>query len=190
MGERWQQLTGRPLPHDDAGLSAELGPTAAWVRATLRNTANPTVLAAGYKHNVVPGEASALVDCRFLPGHEEAVLDTVCELAGPGVDVEVVHCDRALEQDPRDGLRNGLPALMAEVLRAEDPGAEVLPYCLSGGTDNKHFDRLGIRGYGFSPLRLPPDLDFASLFHGVDERVPVDALRFGARVLARFVRGA
>jgi acetylornithine deacetylase/succinyl-diaminopimelate desuccinylase-like protein len=190
MAERWQELTGRPLPEDDAGLAAELGPTAAWVRATLRNTANPTVLSAGYKHNVVPGEATALVDCRFLPGQEEAVLDAVRELAGPGVEVEVVHRDRALEQDPRDGLRTGLPALMAEVLRAEDPGAEVLPYCLSGGTDNKHFDRLGIRGYGFAPLRLPPDLDFASLFHGVDERVPLDALRFGARVLGRFVRAA
>jgi acetylornithine deacetylase/succinyl-diaminopimelate desuccinylase-like protein len=188
MAERWQELTGRPLPEDDAGLAAELGPTAAWVRATLRNTANPTVLSAGYKHNVVPGEATALVDCRFLPGQEEAVLDAVRELAGPGVEVEVVHRDRALEQDPRDGLRTGLPALMAEVLRAEDPGAEVLPYCLSGGTDNKHFDRLGIRGYGFAPLRLPPDLDFASLFHGVDERVPLDALRFGTRVLDRLLR--
>lgn len=190
MSNRWRELTGRPLPVDDAGLTAELGSTAAWVRATLRNTANPTVLTAGYKHNVVPGIATALVDCRFLPGHEETVLDTVRELAGDGIEIEVVHSDRALEQDPRDGLRSGLPALMAEVLAAEDPGAEVLPYCLSGGTDNKHFDRLGIRGWGFAPLRLPADLDFAALFHGVDERVPVDALKFGARVMRRFVRAA
>ena len=76
---------------------------------------------------------------------------------------------------------------MVAALQAEDPGARAVPYCLSGGTDNKSFSLLGIRGFGFAPLRLPPDLDFAAMFHGVDERVPVDALRFGARVLDRFL---
>ena len=66
------------------------------------------------------------------------------------------------------------------------PGATVLPYCLSGGTDNKALSRLGITGYGFAPLRLPADLDFAAMFHGVDERVPLDSLAFGTRVMARF----
>ena len=76
---------------------------------------------------------------------------------------------------------------MVAALRTEDPDAEVLPYCLSGGTDNKALSLLGITGYGFAPLRLPADLDFAPMFHGIDERVPVDALEFGARVLHRLL---
>lgn len=188
MSARWAEITGRPLPSDDDGLRTELGATSAWVRATLRDTANVTVLTAGYKHNVVPGVATALVDCRFLPGHEAAVHDMICELAGPEVDVDVVHRDIALELDPAAAADRALLDVMATVLAAEDPGSDVLPYCLSGGTDNKQYAPLGIRGYGFAPLRLPADLDFASLFHGVDERVPVDALRFGARVMRRFVR--
>jgi acetylornithine deacetylase/succinyl-diaminopimelate desuccinylase-like protein len=77
-------------------------------------------------------------------------------------------------------------AMVAAVV-AEDPGATVLPYMLSGGTDNKSLSRLGITGYGFAPLRLPADLDFAGMFHGVDERVPADALVFGTRVLDRLL---
>lgn len=88
---------------------------------------------------------------------------------------------------PREGA---LIDAMTEALQAEDPGCRVLPYCLSGGTDNKELKSLGITGYGFAPLQLPADLDFAPLFHGVDERVPVDAVRFGARVLLRLVRGS
>jgi len=65
-----------------------------------------------------------------------------------------------------------------------------VPYLMSGGTDAKSFSLLGIRCFGFAPLRLPPDLDFMSLFHGIDERVPVDALRFGVRVLDRFLSGS
>ncbi len=76
---------------------------------------------------------------------------------------------------------------MAAALQAEDPGARAVPYTLSGGTDVKSFSRLGIRGFGFAPLKLPPDLDFSGMFHGVDERVPVDSLRFGVRVLDRFL---
>ena len=109
---------------------------------------------------------------------------TIRELAGEGVDVEVIHQDVALEV-PFDGP---LVAAMVAALNAEDPGAAVLPYCLSGGTDNKGFSRLGIRGYGFAPLRLPADLDFSGMFHGVDERVPLDALRFGVRTFDRFLR--
>jgi acetylornithine deacetylase/succinyl-diaminopimelate desuccinylase-like protein len=184
FAEGWAGLTGRPLPlADPDALEAELGTTARWVRATTQNTATPTVLDAGYKHNVVPARASALVDCRFLPGQEDHVLRTVRELAGDDVGVEVVHADRALETTA-DGP---LVAAMTAALQAEDPGSTVLPYCLSGGTDNKHFDRLGIRGFGFAPLRLPAGFEFAALFHGTDERVPVDALRFGARTLGRFL---
>jgi len=76
---------------------------------------------------------------------------------------------------------------MTAALRHADPQARVVPYCLSAGTDAKSFSRLGIRCFGFTPLRLPPDLDFAGLFHGVDERVPIDALDFGTRVLDHFI---
>ncbi|MGQ7296736.1 M20/M25/M40 family metallo-hydrolase [Quadrisphaera sp. KR29] len=173
-------------PDDPSALLDQLGTTARWVGATLRDTANPTLLEAGYKHNVIPGTATALLDCRFLPGHEERLVQTIRELAGEGVEVQDVHRDVALETDPDVPLVDR----MVEALLAEDPGARVLPYCLSGGTDNKSFSQLGIPGYGFAPLRLPADLDFAGLFHGVDERVPLDALRFGTRVLQRFVASA
>jgi acetylornithine deacetylase/succinyl-diaminopimelate desuccinylase-like protein len=179
-----EEITGTPLPADDPdALVATLGSTARWVGATLRNTANPTVLDAGYKHNVIPGSATALVDCRFLPERSEQLIDTIRELAGEGVEVHTVQQAIALEV-PFEG---DLIAAMTAAVQAEDPGCAVLPYCLSGGTDNKAFAGLGITGYGFVPLQLPADLDFSGMFHGVDERVPIEALRFGTRVLARFL---
>jgi acetylornithine deacetylase/succinyl-diaminopimelate desuccinylase-like protein len=180
-----EQITGVRLdPDDPDALVATLGTTANFVGATLRNTSNPTQLEAGYKHNVIPGTASALVDCRFLPGNEERLVETVRELAGEGVDVERVHRGVALEAPFGGDLVDAMVAALA----AEDPDAAVLPYCLSGGTDNKNFSEAGVVGYGFAPLRLPEGLDFAGMFHGVDERVPVDALRFGVRTLGRFLR--
>ncbi len=165
-------------------LLATLGGAQGFVRGTLRDTANPTMLESGYKHNVIPQTASAAVDCRFLPGHEESLMATIRELAGEHLEVEVLVRDVALEA-PWD---TGLVESMKQSLLREDPGAAVLPYCLSGGTDNKALSRLGIAGYGFAPLRLPADLDFAPMFHGIDERVPVESLRFGARVLGDFLR--
>ncbi|MEX5633032.1 M20/M25/M40 family metallo-hydrolase [Parafrankia sp. FMc2] len=162
---------------------AKLGPIARMVGATIRNTVNPTQLAAGHKVNVIPGEATAYVDGRYLPGQEEEFLRQVDELLGPEVRREWVVNDQALET----GFDGPLVDAMASALRAEDPAARAVPYMLSGGTDAKSFSRLGIRCFGFSPLLLPPDLDFAGMFHGVDERVPVDALRFGVRVLDRFL---
>jgi acetylornithine deacetylase/succinyl-diaminopimelate desuccinylase-like protein len=181
------EITGVALdPSDPHELLDRLGTTARWVGATLRNTTNPTVLDAGYKHNVIPGTASALLDCRPLAGHEDELMSTVRQLAGEGVDVEVVHRDVSLETPFEGPLKDA----MVDALMAEDPGARVLPYCLSGGTDNKSVSRLGITGYGFAPLRLPAGLDFSGMFHGVDERVPLDALQFGVRVLDRFVRAS
>ncbi len=180
-------LTGLPFdPEDPAtvdALVAALGPAAKFVGATVRHTSNPTQLDAGYKANVIPGRAEAAIDVRLLPGHEEAGMATLRELAGPGVRIEPIHQDVALEV-PFEG---DLVDAMVAALHAEDPGATVLPYTLSGGTDNKSLSRLGITGYGFAPLRLPNDLDFAGMFHGVDERVPTDALRFGTRVLDRLL---
>ena len=162
---------------------AKLGNLAKIVGATLRNTANPTFLKAGYKHNVIPQSAEAFIDCRFLPGFEDELLTTIDELIGAEVRRETVIQDIAYETT----FDGDLVDAMLAALQAEDPGSLAVPYCLSGGTDNKSFSLLGIRGFGFSPLRLPADLDFSGMFHGVDERVPLESLRFGVRVLDRFV---
>ncbi|MET9446982.1 M20/M25/M40 family metallo-hydrolase [Streptomyces cinerochromogenes] len=170
-------------PEDMEATIAKLGGIAKLIGATLSNTANPTQLGAGYKVNVIPGEATAHIDGRFLPGHEEEFLADLDRLLGPNVRREDVHADKALETS----FDGALVEAMQSALLAEDPTAKAIPYMLSGGTDAKSFDDLGIRGFGFAPLKLPPELDFAGMFHGVDERVPVDGLQFGVRVLDRFI---
>ncbi len=160
-------------------LAIATGTASKFIAATLRTTTNPTLLHAGYKHNVIPDTAEALIDIRVLPGEEEEVLTRVRELAGEGVEVRIVHQDVGLE-NPFEGP---LVDAMVATLGAHDPEAEVLPYMLSGGTDNKALSLLGITGYGFAPLKLPASMDFPSMFHGVDERVPLDALVFGRQVL-------
>jgi acetylornithine deacetylase/succinyl-diaminopimelate desuccinylase-like protein len=170
------------IDHPEPAL-AKLGTLSRIVGATLRNTANPTMLKAGYKHNVIPQTAQAYLDCRFLPGYEDELLATIDELIGPDVRRETVVNDIALETS----FDGALVEAMVAALQAEDPGSRAVPYCLSGGTDNKSFSLLGIRGFGFAPLRLPADLDFTGMFHGVDERVPVESLKFGVRVLDRFL---
>ena len=177
-------LMDTDLMHVDPQVVVDkLGPLGRIVGATMRNTANPTMLDAGYKANVIPGSASAVIDCRIIPGQEVEFERQIDELLGPDVEREWIITDRALEV-PFEG---DLVAAMTAALAAEDSGSHTLPYLMSGGTDAKSFATLGMTCYGFSPLRLPPDLDFASLFHGIDERVPVDALQFGARVLDRFL---
>ncbi|KGM14372.1 M20/M25/M40 family metallo-hydrolase [Cellulomonas bogoriensis] len=180
-------LTGLPFDPEDPDavdrLVDALGPAARFVGATVRNTANPTQLQAGYKSNVIPGTAHAVLDTRFLPGYEDEARATLERLAGDHVRIEDLHRDRALEVP----FAGDLVDAMVSALHAEDPGATVLPYTLSGGTDNKSLARLGITGYGFAPLQLPPSLDFAAMFHGVDERVPVQSLTFGVRVLDRLL---
>jgi acetylornithine deacetylase/succinyl-diaminopimelate desuccinylase-like protein len=177
--------TGLDLSGDDLeGAVAKLGGLARIIGATLRDTANPTMLDAGYKANVIPSTAEAVVDCRVLPGRQAAFEREVDELLGPDVTREWVMSASSV-QTTFDGE---LVTAMDAAILQEDPGARTVPYMLSGGTDAKAFHRLGMRCFGFSPLRLPPDLDFASMFHGVDERVPVDGLTFGTRVLDRFLR--
>ena len=177
--------TGLDFAGEDMELAlAKLGGIARVVGATLRDTANPTMLDAGYKANVIPSTAEAVVDCRVLPGRQAAFEREVDELLGPDITREWV-----LSLPPVETTFDGdLVGAMDAAIVAEDPGARTVPYMLSGGTDAKAFDKLGVRGFGFSPLQLPPDLDFAALFHGVDERVPVDGLEFGTRVLDRFLR--
>lgn len=144
------------------------------------------MLQSGYKVNVVPGEAVAYVDGRFLPGGEEEFRSTLDRLTGPDVDWEFYHREVAL-QAPVDSPTY---ARMRAAVEEFAPEGHVVPYCMSGGTDAKQFSRLGITGYGFSPLRTPEGFDYQALFHGVDERVPVEALHFGVRVLDRFLRTA
>ena len=164
-------------------LIRRLGGLSVMIGATLSNTANPTMLDAGYKSNVIPGTASAVIDGRFLPGQREEFERQIDELIGSGVVREWVHQDQAVETD----FDGPLVEAMAAALRAEDGQGLPVPYTMSGGTDAKSFETLGMRCFGFSPLLLPADLDFAPLFHGIDERVPTDALRFGVRVLRRFL---
>jgi acetylornithine deacetylase/succinyl-diaminopimelate desuccinylase-like protein len=177
-------LAGTEATPDNAeALVEEFGGAARMMGAVIRNTANPTMLSAGYKLNVIPTEATGYVDGRFLPGYQDEFFDTLAELCGEGIERSFVSHQQPWET-PYDG---DLVDAMTRSLLAEDPEARVAPFLMSGGTDAKHFRAVGLRSYGFTPLRLPPDLDFTALFHGVDERVPVDALQFGARVLDRFL---
>ncbi|MFF8918573.1 M20/M25/M40 family metallo-hydrolase [Streptomyces sp. NPDC015032] len=167
-------------------LLGKLGPAAALVEPTVRNSSNPTMLEAGYKVNVIPGHATAFVDGRMVPGGEDEFHATLDRLTGPDVDWEFHHREVPL-QAPVDSPT--FAKLRAAVERF-DPDGHVVPYCMSGGTDAKQFSRLGITGYGFSPLKLPVGFDYQALFHGVDERVPVEALHFGVRVLDHYLRTA
>jgi acetylornithine deacetylase/succinyl-diaminopimelate desuccinylase-like protein len=170
-------------PEDPASIIGKLGGMSKMIGATTQHTVNPTGLKAGYKVNVIPQTASGELDGRFLPGREEEFFAEIDRLLGTAVSREFIHHDIALETTADGRLWDAMSAS----LLAEDPEGTVVPYCLSAGTDAKHFSKLGIRCFGFSPLRLPSELDFSGMFHGVDERVPLDGLRFGVRVLDRLL---
>jgi acetylornithine deacetylase/succinyl-diaminopimelate desuccinylase-like protein len=177
------RITGQEFPQEDLEAAiGRLGGIARVIGATVRDTANLTMFNAGYKANVVPSVATATVDGRVLPGREDDFVREVLEVIGPGIEAEWIALPPL--QTTFDGE---LVDHIKAAIGAEDPGAKTLPYMLSAGTDAKAFARLGIRHFGFSPLKLPADLDFTALFHGVDERVPVDALRFGTRVLGHLL---
>ena len=178
------ELTGETYNRSNVKpLLKHLGKAAKMIGATISNTANPTMLDAGYKANVIPASASAVVDGRFLPGQEDALPQTIQKLAGDEIEIEIQVRDIALEAE----FSGRLVEAMCNAIFKEDKEGIPVPYLMSGGTDNKALSDLGIVGYGFSPLRLPEDLDFFSLFHGVDERVPLEGLKFGARVLYEFL---
>lgn len=168
-----------PDADDLQPVLSKLGAISRMVAASLRNTTNPTRLAAGYKENVIPGEATAVVDGRYVPGDRDAFFATIDSLLGDTVERELIHGDDAVSTT----FDGDLVDAMVASLQAEDPSAPVIPYLMSGGTDGKAWGQLGVRCFGFTPLRLPADLDFSAMFHGVDERVPVDSLQFGTRVL-------
>lgn len=178
-------ILGEDAEHvDPEQLLLRAGKGSGFIIASLRNTTNPTVVRAGYKHNVIPDSAEALIDIRSLPADQPGMLAEVQRIVGDDIEIESVHSDIGLEVSFSG---EAIDAMTAS-LRREDPEAAVLPYLLSGGTDNKALARLGVTGYGFAPLRLPADLDFPGMFHGVDERVPLDALDFGHRVLVDLLR--
>ncbi|CAB4677298.1 unannotated protein [freshwater metagenome] len=178
-GEKYDPANVRPLLKHIGGAARMMG-------ATIQNTSNPTMLNAGYKANVIPQHATAVVDGRFLPGFEDDLINTVKKLAGDEIEVEVLVRDKALEVDFEGPLVDAMKAAIAKY----DPEGIPVPYLMSGGTDNKALSDLGIIGYGFSPVRLPSDLDFFALFHGVDERIPIDGLRFGVKVLNEFLQNS
>jgi acetylornithine deacetylase/succinyl-diaminopimelate desuccinylase-like protein len=179
------EVTGKKYDENDLRpLLSEIGPMARMIGATLQNTANPTMLEAGYKANVIPQSASAVIDGRFLPGYEEELTETVQRIIGSDINIETITHDIALEVD----FEGDLVEAMSQSILDFDPEGIPVPYLMSGGTDNKALSELGIIGYGFSPLMLPPELDFMALFHGVDERVPVEGLKFGVNVLENFLR--
>ena len=185
--QKISELSGKPYDKNNLQpLIDEVGPMGKMIGATLCNTTNPTMLEAGYKANVIPQSASAVVDGRTLPGYEKELLETVKDLVGEYVKVESLVSDIPLEVE----FGGPLVDAMIAAIKSEDPEGIPIPYLLSGGTDNKALAKLGIVGYGFSPLKLPPDLDFTGLFHGIDERVPIDSLQFGARTLFHFLVNA
>jgi acetylornithine deacetylase/succinyl-diaminopimelate desuccinylase-like protein len=177
------ELTGGDTSDPDA-LAAHAGPAEGFLRSTFRTTTNPTGLTAGYKHNVIPDHAEALIDVRVLPGTEEAALADIRRIIGDDIEIEIVHADIGLEVPFAGSLVDEMVAVLGE----HDPGTPVIPYLMGGGTDNKALAALGIAGFGFAPLRLPADLDFTGMFHGIDERVPIESLEFGQRVLTDLLR--
>jgi acetylornithine deacetylase/succinyl-diaminopimelate desuccinylase-like protein len=185
--QRIAQVTGRDYDDKDLQpLLSELGFASRMIGATLQNTANPTMLEAGYKANVIPGSASAVIDGRFIPGYEDELNETIRRIVGPDISIQTITRDKALEV----AFEGDLVDQMCRSLLQHDPEAIPVPYVMSGGTDNKALAELGIIGYGFSPLRLEADFDFMAMFHGVDERVPIDGLSFGVLVLKDFMENA
>jgi acetylornithine deacetylase/succinyl-diaminopimelate desuccinylase-like protein len=182
--EELRVMLGVPAGEDPDAVVEATGTAAGFLRSTVRVTSNPTALDAGYKHNVIPDRAEALIDLRPFAGQEDEVLARIREVIGDEIEITVMHHDIGLEV-PFEGR---LVDEMVAALGRHDPGAPVLPYLMSGGTDNKALDKLGITGYGFAPLQLTSDLDFPAMFHGIDERVPLSALAFGRAVLGDFLR--
>lgn len=181
------EITGVALDENNPEeLIATFGSLAKIIGATVQHTANPTMLKAGYKTNVVPQDAMAVVDGRFLPGLQDDFMAQIRNIVGPEIEIRPQIIERSVETSFDGDL---VEAIKKSILQ-EDPAARVLPYTLSGGTDAKALDKLGVRCFGFAPLKLPSTLDFAALFHGVNERVPVESLKFGVRAFNTFLSEA
>ncbi|WP_235201496.1 M20/M25/M40 family metallo-hydrolase [Microbacterium sp. CH12i] len=188
---RFLQVFGhaRGVVFSDANLDAELedlGFVGRVIAAAARNTAAPTVLRAGDKSNIIPASAEAIIDYRALPDGEAELLAELSRLSGPTVEVEGFRSMDPIASPVDGDLVDAITAAIGE----EDPDGVVVPYLLPASTDNKHFARLGVNGYGFVPLRVPDDFDVYGQFHSADECVPVEALYFSARVTAGILENA
>ncbi|WUH99791.1 M20/M25/M40 family metallo-hydrolase [Spirillospora sp. NBC_00431] len=180
------RVAGRPVTDPDEVadvLATRTGPFGRMFAAGIRTTVNVTRIGAGYKENVIPGEAWARFDCRFVPGHEDGVDEHLTSGAGDGTEVSLLRRSPSVLSDHESEWFG----LLEEALREVSPGCEVAPFVFSGGTDNKWFRTLGMETYGFTPMLLPEGYDYPAMFHGVDERVPVGSLRFGVRVMERLI---
>jgi acetylornithine deacetylase/succinyl-diaminopimelate desuccinylase-like protein len=183
-------LAGSDPRPAEVALDAICDPVAARaLRALLRDTVSPDILHAGVKYNVIPGEATIEVDCRVLPGtSEEAMRDTLIERMGPEL-AAICEVDLIIFASPVDAPPAGsLYDTMVATIRDHDPDGIPVPVMMPFATDAKHTAALEVPTYGFSPLRLEPGEQFLARFHGVDERVGVDALRWGLPVLYDVVR--
>jgi acetylornithine deacetylase/succinyl-diaminopimelate desuccinylase-like protein len=177
-------LTGRLLrqlgnPAMTDFLLDRLGKRVEIFAPLLHNTVSPTMLAASDKVNVIPCEVSLGLDGRLVPGGTPQQMEAELRaLLGPDFDLEIL----AAEPGPAEPNLE-LFERLADALRRLDPDGQPVPYVLSGVTDARFFSRLGIQTYGFTPLRLPDDFSFISTVHAADERVPVEALDFGAQAI-------
>jgi acetylornithine deacetylase/succinyl-diaminopimelate desuccinylase-like protein len=153
--------------------------------AMLSNTASPTVLRAGNKTNVIPGVAEVEIDGRTLPGQTtEDLLRELRAVLGPDVELEVMRDEPPVVTEP---ARSPLYDAIAAAVVSAEPEAVVVPCLIPGYTDAKFFTRLGMRWYGFTPVKFPRGVRFADLYHGTDERIPVEGLAWGTRILADVV---
>ena len=158
--------------------------TAQTLAAMLRNTANPTTLHAGQKINVIASTAVLEVDCRILPGQTaKSLIREVRAVIGSKPAITVIK-ELTPTQAPADDPVMGL---FAEAITRRDPGSFVIPTLVTGLTDASHWKKLGIKCYGFAPVRLPPEISFKRLIHGHNERIPISGLRFGLETLFEVV---
>lgn len=169
---------------DQLGLDPQSAPPL--FRAMLANTVAPTILRAGYKDNVIPGEASVVLDGRTLPGETaESFLGELREIVGPGPSFDVLKC-----APPAEGSADTpLFRLIAHHVEMADPGALAIAWMLPGATDSKFYAQLGATCYGFAPVRIGPRMPYGALYHGNDERIPIDGFLWGLRLYAEVVLG-
>lgn len=163
---------------------ANMGEAGEVARVTIRCSATTTVLQAGYKVNVIPGVAEAEVDVRCLPGTYDATLETMADLIGPDVSYTLI------DPGAPTNFSSASPwfAAMRDAVLRHDPESIVAPYCMGGGTDSKHFVRLGMECFGFAPLTLDPEGRRPQGVHSIDERVPVASVNGGQIILSNFLR--
>ena len=154
------------------------------IYASIRDTVNPTGLAAGKKVNVIPSVAEVTLDCRTVPGTtREQLIREIVDIVGPGFTFEVIEEGMAVPSAFDTPMWN----ILERTIEARDPGARAVPYLVVGFTDDTEISKLGIRTYGFSPVKLPPGLEFSRLYHGHDERIPVDGFRWGVQTFVEAV---